>query len=181
MFIYPTLSKILIFLKQRNILEKPKENDFRKMLKCWICAQKSPIYPILHIISVLFTNATSYRIVFRFVPQYYMIWSEHTFLSTVMCFWWKKQPFEKNTRESAAIVIAKKYRRIKIEFFWTDDEIQLLFTSALQFKCWYEYAEMNWESMKYERMQEIIVESYPRTNEDEKDFPNLQNPKVNLK
>ena len=93
------------------MLEKPKENDFGKMLKCWICAQKSPIYPILHIISVLFTNATSYRIVFRFVSQYYMIWSEHTFLSTVMCFWWKKQPFEKNTRESTAIVIAKKYRK----------------------------------------------------------------------
>ena len=30
-------------------------------------------------------------------------------------------------------------------------------------------------------MQEIIVESYPKINEDEKDFPNLQNPKFNLK
>ena len=35
---------------------------------------------------------------------------------------------------------------------------------------------MSWESirLKYEPMQEIIVESYPKTNKESKDFPNLK-------
>ena len=35
---------------------------------------------------------------------------------------------------------------------------------------------MNWESIcsKYEQIQEIIIESYPKTSEESKDFPNLK-------
>ena len=64
----------------------------------------------------------------------------------------------------------------EIEFFWTDDEMQKLLSLALQFKCKCEYEGRNWESIrsKYERIQEIIVESYPKTNEESKDFPNLK-------
>ena len=42
------------------------------------------------------------------------------------------------------------------------------------FKCKCEYKEVNWESIrsKYERIQEVIVESYPRTSEEGKDSPN---------
>ena len=35
-----------------------------------------------------------------------------------------KQPFEKNTRESTATEIKKMSKESKIDFFWTDDEIQ---------------------------------------------------------
>ena len=42
---------------------------------------------------------------------------------------------------------------------------------------------MNWESIgsNYEQIKELIVECYPKTNEESKDFPNLQNPEVILK
>ena len=52
-----------------------------------------------------------------------------------------------------------------------------LLSSALQFKCKCQYEGVNWESirLKYEWMQEIIVESYPKANEESKNFPNLKN------
>lgn len=55
--------------------------------------------------------------------------------------------------------------------------MQQLLSLALQFKCKCQYEGVNWESIhsKYERMQEIIIESYPKTNEESKDFLNLEN------
>ena len=44
-----------------------------------------------------------------------------------MCFDVKKQSFEKNTRESTVIFTLLK--ESKIDFFWTDDEMQLLLSS----------------------------------------------------
>ena len=51
----------------------------------------------------------------------------------------------------------------KVDFLWEDVEIQQLLS--------------NWESIcsKYERIKEIIVESYPKANEESKDFPNKKN------
>ena len=39
------------------------------------------------------------------------------------------------------------------------------------------YEGVKWESIwwKYERIQQITVESYPKTNEESKDFPILKN------
>ena len=34
----------------------------------------------------------------------------------------------------------------KTEFYWTDDEIQLLLESVNQYKCKFEYKGINWES-----------------------------------
>ena len=49
----------------------------------------------------------------------------------LMCFDGKKQPFEQNRRESTAIVITKKMlKELKIDFFWTDDEVQFLLSLA---------------------------------------------------
>ena len=51
----------------------------------------------------------------------------------------------------------------KTEFCWTTDEIQLLLESVNQYKCKCEYEGINWESMhsEYERIQELLTESYP--------------------
>ena len=80
---------------------------------------------------------------------------------------------KKYSGESTEIGITKKMsEESEIEFFWTDDEMQKLLSLALQFKCKCEYEGRNWESIrsKYERIQEIIVESYPKTNKESKDF-----------
>ena len=66
----------------------------------------------------------SYRIGFCSVSQNYTVWCEHTFPSNIYVeyefknfehyfnlFWWKKQPFEKKTRESTSIVITKQCRK----------------------------------------------------------------------
>ena len=47
---------------------------------------------------------------------------------------------------------------------------------ALQCKCKCQYDGIIWRSirLKYERMQEITVESYPKTNEESKDLPRLK-------
>ena len=49
----------------------------------------------------------------------------------------------------------------KTEFCRTDDEIQLLIESVNQYRCRCEYEEINWESVrsKYERIQEIFIDS----------------------
>ena len=57
----------------------------------------------------------------------------------LVCFDGKKQPFMKNRRVSTARVIKKFQKNQKLIFFF-DDAIQLLLSSALQFKfkCAYE-------------------------------------------
>ena len=49
-----------------------------------------------------------------------------------MCFDGKKQLFEKNVRESTAIVITKKCRKNKK--FWTHDEVKLIHWLSISFR-----------------------------------------------
>ena len=68
----------------------------------------------------------------------------------------------------------------KIEFSWSDDEIQLLLNAANQYKSDCEYEGLNWESIrsKYENVLTILMESYPKTNVEGKVYPNIENPDV---
>ena len=68
----------------------------------------------------------------------------------------------------------------KTEFCWTDDEIQLILESVNQYRCNREYEGTNWENVrfKYERIQEIFIESYPKNSVEGKEFPVLENPEV---
>ena len=51
----------------------------------------------------------------------------------------------------------------KVEFSWSDDEIQLLLMSALDFKAQCEFEGVDWESKrsKYEQIFEIVTKEYP--------------------
>ena len=79
--------------------------------------------------------------------------------------------------------LSKRYstmsKATKTEFCWTDDEIQLLLESVNQYRCKCEYEGINWESVrsKYERIQEILTESYPKNGVEGKEFPVLEIPK----
>ena len=51
----------------------------------------------------------------------------------------------------------------KVKFSWSDDEIQLLLMSALDFKAQCEFEGVDWESKrsKYEQIFEIVTKEYP--------------------
>ena len=68
----------------------------------------------------------------------------------------------------------------KTKFCWTDYEIELLLKSVNQYRCKCEYEGINWESLrsKYERIQEIFIDSYPKNCVEGKDFPLLDNLEV---
>ena len=68
----------------------------------------------------------------------------------------------------------------KIEFFWTDDKIQILLKSVNQYWCKCEYEGINWGRVcfKYERIQEIFIDSYSKNSLEGKEFPVLENPEV---
>ena len=55
--------------------------------------------------------------------------------------------------------------------------MQWLLSSCPLFKCKCQFEGVNWESIrsKYGRIQEKIVESYPKISEESKDFPSLKN------
>ena len=75
----------------------------------------------------------------------------------------------------AAIVIKKNRKNQKQIFFGlTMKYIQELLLSAVQLKWKCEYEGVNWHLVrsKNERVQEIIVELYLKTSEENKDFPN---------
>ena len=71
-------------------------------------------------------------------------------------------------------------KAIKTKFCWTDDETQLLLESFNQCRCKCEYEGINWESVhsKYERIQEIFIDLYPKNSVEGKEFPVLENPEV---
>ena len=87
-----------------------------------------------------------------------------------------KKTFEKNTRESIATVMTKKCRKNEklISFGQLMKYSSFNYNLQLQWKSEYEW--VNWESIRstYEQIQEIIVESYPKTNKESKDFPDLK-------
>ena len=60
------------------------------------------------------------------------------------------------------------------EFSWTDDEIQLLLSSACAYKSECEYAGINWESTKskYEKIRELFYNEYPVIESDK--FPHYE-------
>ena len=72
----------------------------------------------------------SYRFLFHFTKLHSMMWTQFPFNIYVEyefknfehyfnVFWWKKQPSQKNTRESSAIVVTEKCRQIqKLISFW---------------------------------------------------------------
>lgn len=66
-------------------------------------------------------------------------------------------------------------KKNKEEFSWSDDEIQLLLTSALDFKAQCEFEGISWESKrsKYEQIFDILMKQYP-TIEDIINYPNKQ-------
>ena len=68
---------------------------------------------------------------------------------------------------------------VVVVVLWSDDEIQLL-NAANQYKSKCGYEGVNWESIrsKYERILEILIESYPKTNVEGKAYPNVENPEV---
>ena len=55
----------------------------------------------------------------------------------------------------------------KVDFSWTDDEIQLLLESAVAYKSQMEYQGLAWEGVrsKYDKIKEIMVERYPKDKE----------------
>ena len=62
------------------------------------------------------------------------------------------------------------------DFRWTDDEIQLLLQTCLEYKTKEEYKGFSWESIrnKYENIREILVENYPRDEVDKEKYPNAE-------
>ena len=68
----------------------------------------------------------------------------------------------------------------KTEFCWTDNEIELLLESANQYRCKCEYEGINQKSVcsKYERMQEIFIDSYTKNNVKGNNVPVLDNLEV---
>ena len=62
------------------------------------------------------------------------------------------------------------------DFRWTDDEIQLLLQTCLEYKTKGEYKGFSWESMinKYKNIHEILVENYPRDEVDKEKYPNAE-------
>ena len=85
-------------------------------------------------------------------------------LKTLSIIWWEKNSFEKNARESTAILTTKRCRENqKVISF--GQMMQQFLSLALQFKCKCQYEGVNWELIrsKYEKMLELIVESYPKT------------------
>ena len=62
------------------------------------------------------------------------------------------------------------------DFRWTDDEIQLLLQTCLEYKTKGEYKGFSWESMinKYKNIHEILVENYPRDEADKEKYPNAE-------
>ena len=58
--------------------------------------------------------------------------------------------------------------------------MQLILESVNQYRCKREYEGINWESVrfKYERIQEIFIESCPKNSVESKEFPVLENPEM---
>ena len=88
----------------------------KKQLDISLVTKKEGSYGHAHIIS--------YRFLFGFTKLYGMMWTHFPFNIYVEyefrnfehyfnVFWWKKQPFEKKTRESTVIAITKECRTIK--------------------------------------------------------------------
>ena len=128
---------------------------------------------------------TSYHIAFRSASQYYTvrcgyfhyIYVEYEFKNFDHYFHvlmeyttiWKKYK-----RKYSYTNNKKMMRESKIHFFWTDDAVAFFIGSPIQIQMSIWRSELGVNSFKYEIMQEIIVESYPKTNEDRKNFPNFQ-------
>ena len=75
--------------------------------------------------------------------------------------------------ENFKVLNYKKYNRLwdqrkHNDFRWTDDEIQLLLQTSLEYKTKDEYKGFSWASIrnKYKNIREILVESYPRDEVD---------------
>ena len=76
----------------------------------------------------------------------------------------EKQPFEKYARESTGIVTTKKMSKeswLLLDRWW--NTVASFIDPQFKWKC------------KYKQIQKIIVGSYPKTNEGNKDLPNLKN------
>ena len=64
--------------------------------------------------------------------------------------------------------------KINNYFRWTDDEIQLLLQTCLEYKTKEEYKGFSWESIRneYGNIREILVENYPTDEVGKGKYPN---------
>ena len=67
-------------------------------------------------------------------------------------------------------------KKTNSDFRWTDDEIQLLLQTCLEYKTKEEYKRFSWESLRniYENIREILVKNYPRDEVDKEKYPNAE-------
>ena len=61
----------------------------------------------------------------------------------------------------------RKKSKKKVEFFWTDDELQLLLQAPLDYKAKCEFDAKNWKKkrQKYEDIFDILMKEYPDEKE----------------